>query len=314
MKPTLFFLAGCVVAAGCSAVKPVPVVTPVAPPEHNGEADIARFQQGSDFVATGNEPSWILEVDFDSAMMFKSFSDQAVISTPVPPSQLVQDEKVTRYRGVGASVELIVQIEKKECHDSMADETFPYGVSVDVKHNAASDYKTFKGCGRYLVDYKLHDLWVLKELGEGVTVTEKDYPREHPRMELNPGQLAALWMIGFEDEPDRSGEITIMEIFGEGIDETGTELGHGIKAVNDPRLVTDFIVPRLPFSPERYHTYRADWDTSGVSFYLNGQMLRRVDQSPAYPMQFMLNVYELRPTDAPPPRLCVDWFRAYRLI
>jgi hypothetical protein len=136
----------------------------------------------------------------------------------------------------------------------------------------------------------------------------------HARMELKPGQLAALWMIGFEDEPDRSGEITIMEIFGDGIDETGTELGHGIKAVNDPRLVTDFIAPRLPFSPERYHTYRADWDTTGVSFYLNGQMLRRVDQSPGYPMQFMLSVYELRPTDAPPPRLCVDWVRAYRLI
>jgi hypothetical protein len=136
----------------------------------------------------------------------------------------------------------------------------------------------------------------------------------HARMELHPGQLAALWMIGFEDEPDRSGEITIMEIFGDGIDETGTELGHGIKAVNDPHLVTDFIAPRLPFSPERYHTYRADWDPSGVSFYLNGQMLRRMDQSPPYPMQFMLNVYELKPTGAPPPSLHVDWFRAYRLI
>ena len=136
----------------------------------------------------------------------------------------------------------------------------------------------------------------------------------HARMELHPGQLAALWMIGFEDEPDRSGEITIMEIFGDGIDETGTELGHGIKAVNDPRLVTDFIAPRLSFSPERYHTYRADWDAHGVSFYLNGQMLRRVEQSPAYPMQFMLNVYELKPMDAPPPMLQVDWFRGYRLI
>ena len=136
----------------------------------------------------------------------------------------------------------------------------------------------------------------------------------HARMELHPGQLAALWMIGFEDEPDRSGEITIMEIFGDGIDETGTELGHGIKAVNDPRLVTDFIAPRLSFSPERYHTYRADWDANGVSFYLNGQMLRRVEQSPAYPMQFMLNVYELKPMDAPPPMMQVDWFRGYRPI
>jgi len=49
MKPTLFFLAGCVVAAGCSAVKPVPVVKPVVLPEHNPEADIVRYQKGIDF-------------------------------------------------------------------------------------------------------------------------------------------------------------------------------------------------------------------------------------------------------------------------
>jgi hypothetical protein len=133
------------------------------------------------------------------------------------------------------------------------------------------------------------------------------------RIELHPGQLAALWMIGFEDEPERSGEITIMEIFGDRIDATGAELGHGIKAINDPRLVTDFAAPRLPFSPNAFHNYGAQWDDTGVAFFFNGRLLRRVAQSPAYPMQFMLNVYELRPTGAPPPVLQVDWFRGYAL-
>jgi hypothetical protein len=151
-----------------------------------------------------------------------------------------------------------------------------------------------------------------EQQGERLYVPKYGRFEMHARMELHPGQLAALWMIGFEDEPDRAGEITIMEIFGEAIDESGTELGHGIKAVNDPHLVTDFIAPRLPFSPERYHTYRADWEPSGVSFYLNGQLLRRVGQSPTYPMQFLLNVYELTPSDAPAPKLQVDWFRGYR--
>lgn len=132
------------------------------------------------------------------------------------------------------------------------------------------------------------------------------------RMDLHPGQLAALWMIGFEDEPERSGEITIMEIFGDSIDATSAELGHGIKAINDPSLATAFSAPRLPFSPAGFHIYAADWDETGVSFYLDERLLTRVKQSPAYPMQFMLNVYELKPSDAPPPRLEVDWFRGYR--
>ena len=132
------------------------------------------------------------------------------------------------------------------------------------------------------------------------------------RMDLRPGQLAALWMIGFEDEPHRSGEITIMEIFGDSIDGVSAELGHGIKAVNDAALTTDFAAPRLNFSPAEYHTYAAQWDASGVSFYLDGGLLRRVEQSPAYPMQFMLNVYELKPDTGAPPLMQVDWFRGYR--
>lgn len=132
------------------------------------------------------------------------------------------------------------------------------------------------------------------------------------RMDLHPGQLAALWMIGFEDEPDRSGEITIMEIFGHSIDATSAELGHGIKAVNDPRLTTDFAAPRKTLSPADYHVYAATWDTSGVSFYLDDALLRRCEQSPAYPMQFMFNVYELTPHGATPPVMQVDWFRGYR--
>ena len=132
------------------------------------------------------------------------------------------------------------------------------------------------------------------------------------RMELHPGQMAALWMIGFEEEPGQSGEITIVEIFGDSIEASGAELGHGIKAVNDPGLVTDFDAHRLPFEPSAYHIYGAQWDADGVSFYFNNQLLRRVAQSPAYPMQFMLNVYELERTGAP-PLLQVDWFRGYRL-
>lgn len=133
------------------------------------------------------------------------------------------------------------------------------------------------------------------------------------RMELHPGQLGALWMIGFEDFPDDSGEITIMEIFGDSIDATSAELGHGIKAINDPQLHTDFAAPRTQFSPSDYHIYGARWDDTEVSFYFDGEVLRSVRQSPDYPMQFMLNVYELKPLGHPPPQMQVDWFRGYRL-
>lgn len=91
------------------------------------------------------------------------------------------------------------------------------------------------------------------------------------RAELGPGHLAALWMIGFENRPEDSGEITVMEIFGRNISAHGTRLGHGIKRINDSRLEQEFFEPLLPFDPADWHVYGADWTPGGVDFYLDGQ-------------------------------------------
>ena len=136
------------------------------------------------------------------------------------------------------------------------------------------------------------------------------------RAELGPNHLAALWMIGFEDRPDDSGEITVMEIFGRNVGPEGTRLGHGIKRVNDPRLEQEFFEPLLPFDPADWHVYGADWRAEGVDFYLDGQRLGHVAQAPHYPMQLMLNVYDLPDLAGgdsdEPPTFTVDYVRGYR--
>jgi hypothetical protein len=136
------------------------------------------------------------------------------------------------------------------------------------------------------------------------------------RADMGPHDMVALWMIGLEDEPQRSGEITIMEIFARNVTAKGTRLGHGIKQIHDPKLAQDFEERLLPFMPGDWHTYAAEWTSSGVDFYLDDVHVRHVAQSPDYPMQVMLNIYEL-PGPAPrPPRttagsFTIDWFRGY---
>lgn len=149
---------------------------------------------------------------------------------------------------------------------------------------------------------------------ERLYVPRYGYVEMRARMALGPGQLAALWMIGFEEVPAHSGEITIMEIFGDAIDDRGTGLGHGIKPLNDPALRREFWDERLDFDPRDWHVYAADWSPSGVAFFLDGRQLHRTTQSPDYPMQLMLNVYELAPAAAPPPVLMVDYVRGYVLM
>ncbi len=112
-----------------------------------------------DFKATGNEPSWVLEIDFDKRMHFKSLNHPEEIITPVPKPDIAQDIPVERYRALTEMGELIVTIVPDTCMDNMSGEKFPFFVTVDVKLSNETDYTEFKGCGRYLLDNRLHNIW-----------------------------------------------------------------------------------------------------------------------------------------------------------
>jgi hypothetical protein len=136
------------------------------------------------------------------------------------------------------------------------------------------------------------------------------------RADMGPANLVALFLIGFESQPDQSGEITVFEIFGKNATPTRARLGYGIKKINDPALRQEFFEEDLPFDVSDWHVYGAEWSPSGVDFYFDGRMLRRVAQSPHYPMQLMLNVYSLPETEAPalaaPAIFEIDYVRGYR--
>lgn len=113
------------------------------------------------------------------------------------------------------------------------------------------------------------------------------------RTKLNPWNLAALWLIGFEDEPERSGEITVFEVFGHNVDAEGVKIGRGVKRLNDPTLTTALDEGKLPIDPGDWHVYAMDWNSDGISFFVDGAVVSTTAQSPDYPMQLMLNLYDL---------------------
>ncbi len=138
------------------------------------------------------------------------------------------------------------------------------------------------------------------------------------RADIAQNNLVALFLVGLEERPEDAGEITVMEVFGRNVSPEGTRLGHGIKAIRDPRLTTDVREERLPFSISDWHVYAVEWTPEGVSFFLDGRLLRRLDQSPNYPMMLMLNIYELPPQPQSPVRLrpgpatfTIDFVRGY---
>jgi hypothetical protein len=137
----------------------------------------------------------------------------------------------------------------------------------------------------------------------------------------DPRCMVALWMIGYEDEPHRSAEICICEIFGRDVSADTAKIGMGLHPFGDPAIVDEFAAESIDIDVRQFHVYAAEWTPDWVAFFVDGQHVKTVHQSPDYPMQFMLGIYEF--PDAPatpassnayPKEFTIDYFRSYRPV
>jgi hypothetical protein len=135
----------------------------------------------------------------------------------------------------------------------------------------------------------------------------------------DPRCMVALWMIGYEDQPERSAEICICEIFGRDATADRAGVGMGLHPFGDPAIRDEFSVEELAIDARDFHVYAAEWTPEQVAFFVDDRLVKTVEQSPSYPMQFMLGIYEFpddEPTSKPahpyPKEFVVDYFRGYR--
>lgn len=142
-----------------------------------------QFAQGIDFIATGNEPFWRLEIDFDKFMHFKML-DGPEITTAVGEGIKAMDANVTRYTANNEKSTLTVQIQKLDCINDMSGEKLGYTVTIDTKNKADKNYRTYKGCGQFIADYRLHDIWVLDSINDK-KIKAADFMKNLPYVELN---------------------------------------------------------------------------------------------------------------------------------
>jgi hypothetical protein len=118
----------------------------------------------------------------------------------------------------------------------------------------------------------------------------------------DPDAMVALWMIGFEDAPERSAEICVCEIFGREMRSGSAAVGMGLHPFGDPTIIDAFSAERYPIDARDPHTYGVRWEPDRVGFYLDGALVRVVPQAPQYPMQLMLGIYDFadRSTESAP--------------
>ena len=145
-----------------------------------------------DFVATGNEPFWSLEINSRAQMRFRTAAGDSLLM-PLPTPNQAQDAPVLRYRAQTEAGELTVTIAQRPCPNSMSGEVLPYTVAVQAKTSAQTAMRDFAGCGRYLGDYRLHDIWALETV-DGQAVVATQFGKDKPYLELN---LTSGQVLGF---------------------------------------------------------------------------------------------------------------------
>jgi hypothetical protein len=126
------------------------------------------------------------------------------------------------------------------------------------------------------------------------------------RAVITSRSMAAFWLSGIEDDPARSGEICVVEVFGS----APRSIGMGLHRFRDPRLTEDWSAVDLPVDVSDFHTYGVDWRPDELSFTVDGEVVKRVGQAPDYPVQMEIAVFDFpdkaEPGETPVPELIVS--------
>jgi hypothetical protein len=112
------------------------------------------------------------------------------------------------------------------------------------------------------------------------------------RGSISPRSMFAFWLVGIEDRPERSGEICVAEIFGVNVENGSAHVGIGVHAFRDPALTEEFSTVLLDIDVAVDHTYGVVWLPDSLVFTVDGETVRTSGQSPDYPMQLMIGVFD----------------------
>lgn len=114
------------------------------------------------------------------------------------------------------------------------------------------------------------------------------------RCKISDENVAALWLIGVEEEPHQSAEICLFELKGYNVNKDSAIIGFGVHPFGDKKICDEFYEERFEIDVTEWNTYRFTWTQNDISFFINNNHIKTIKQSPDYPMQLMLNLYDLQ--------------------
>lgn len=147
------------------------------------------------FKANGTEPFWGLEID-EQSITLKMMED--TITVPNPKSIKAMDANVKQYDVETEAYALKIVIIQDPCENQMSGEKFPYSVKMELKSTGDSEIRPLHGCGYYMTDPKLNNIWTLEEMN-GNPIDRSQYPNKLPSIIIDSEKNIFIGHTGCND-------------------------------------------------------------------------------------------------------------------
>jgi heat shock protein HslJ len=156
-------------------------------------ATISEVPSNVFFKAVGTEPFWNIEITEDS-IKFTTPEEKDNFSLSYSEPKKAMDANLISYRAKSDDIDIEITIQQGECSDGMSDKIHKYSVKVLLKRGDEKELN-LKGCGNYIIDYRLHDIWALEEL-EGKKINPNDFKNGVPNLEIFAEEAKFSGMAG----------------------------------------------------------------------------------------------------------------------
>ncbi|CAN1539889.1 Domain of unknown function DUF306, Meta/HslJ [Flavobacteriaceae bacterium] len=182
MKKFSLFILIILVIVSCKSASPNSKEVLNTEPTLAYKQQMENLNQGIYFRGVGNEPEWSLKIS-EKTIEFTSLKPgfEALSGAHVEPIRAM-DANVKMYTIKTVAGIMSIQIMQQECVNTMSGEISPYSVRIAIEKDDI--ITNFNGCGNYITDPRLHDIWALEKLN-GEKASLDQFTKEIPYLEIN---------------------------------------------------------------------------------------------------------------------------------
>lgn len=152
---------------------------------------------GTDFLAIGNHPAWVLRIDYVKKVMNVEIATGGNYHFDLGDLDYIDFHNLTASQ---ANNTIILTAEELPCWDLVSGERFPYRVSMELNnemyHGCAKDLR--KSDSIYLISPRLNDIWALVAIGHKVPDWQNT-PGQRPVMEIHLNDMTVHGTTGCND-------------------------------------------------------------------------------------------------------------------